>query len=109
MANTKKKNKGINPVKVGVAGAAIVAAGAAAVALSNKGNRQKAGKVLKNMQAKGNSLRESASNTLDNVIAKEQKVHKKVSSALSKTGKVAKPKTANKTAGSKALKSKSKK
>jgi hypothetical protein len=112
MANTKnkKKSKGVNPVKVGVAGAAIVAAGAAAVVLSKKGNRQKAGKALKNIQKRGNSLRKNASNRLDSVIDREKKVHKKVSTVLAKTSMAAKSKAPKSSGKAKSrTKSKSKK
>jgi hypothetical protein len=44
------QNKNINPVVVGVVGAAV---GAAAVALSTKENRQKIGQTVKNVRDRG--------------------------------------------------------
>lgn len=48
------KNDGVNSLATGVAGAIIGAAvGAAAVIFSDEKNRNKAGKVLKNMEKEG--------------------------------------------------------
>lgn len=90
LAQNKKNKSKLNPVKAGLAGTAIVAAGVAAVALSKKGNRKKAGKVLKDLQAKGERLRKTASEKLDKVIKEEQNLHGKAQGALSKAKKVAK-------------------
>ncbi len=49
--------KGLNPLATGVAGAIIgAAAAAAAVALSDEKNRNKAEKILNDMQKEGNKI-----------------------------------------------------
>ena len=51
------KNKGLNPLATGVAGAVIgAAAAAAAIALSDEKNRKKAEKVLGELQKDGNKF-----------------------------------------------------
>jgi hypothetical protein len=82
----KKTNKGVNPVTVGVAGAAVVAAGVAAVALSKKGNRKKAGKMLNQVKAGGKALGVKAVAGLD----KAQQLREKIgtpSKSVAKKGK----------------------
>lgn len=86
--NNKKRTK-INPVKAGLAGTAIVAAGVAAVALSSKGNRKKAGKVLKNLQAKSKKLSKRASVGLEKVLKDEEVLRGAATTALSTVKKVA--------------------
>lgn len=52
-----EEKKGINPLTTGVAGAVIgAAAAAAAIALSDEKNRQKAEKILTDMQKEGNKI-----------------------------------------------------
>jgi len=77
MAKNTNKKSTINPIKVGLAGTAVVAAGVAAVALSKKSNRKKAGKALKSLQKRGGDLRKRASAGLDKVLKEEQKVREK--------------------------------
>ncbi len=85
MAKQQNKNGKINPLTVGIAGAAAVAAGAAAVALSKKSNRKKAGKMLKNIKSKGGDLSKRASVGLDKVLKEESKLRKKVQNLRTKT------------------------
>lgn len=89
MAENKSKKRKISPLTVGIAGTAVVAAGAAAVALSKKENRKKAGKVLKNMKAKGEDLTKRAAAGLDKALKEEQKVREKAQKLSSKAKSVA--------------------
>ncbi|HVF69601.1 MAG TPA: hypothetical protein VNA13_03480 [Xanthomonadales bacterium] len=100
MAENNKK-KGISPLTVGIAGTAAVAAGVAAVALSNKNNRKKAGKMLKDIRSTGEDLTKRAAAGLDKAMREHQKVRTTVSKlgAKVKNGSV-KSKTKRKTATS---------
>ncbi len=102
MANEKKQNKSkLNPVTVGLAGTAAVAAGVAAIALSKKSNRKKAGKILKDIKIKGEDLTKKASKGLDKVLREEQKVREKAqilrAKALNGNGVKSKTKNSTKT------------
>jgi hypothetical protein len=67
MTNTVK---GMSPLVAGVAGAAI---GAAAVALSNKDNRQKMGKTVKDLQDRGNKFYHDIAKKTQELKSKNQK------------------------------------
>ncbi|HSW48035.1 MAG TPA: hypothetical protein VLG67_03040 [Candidatus Saccharimonadales bacterium] len=75
MSNTHKKaNKNGKAVAVGVAGAAVVAAGVAVAALSKKENRKKAGKILKKVKKEGKAFGIQAIAEIEKV----QKLHAKI-------------------------------
>jgi hypothetical protein len=82
-----KKGRKMSPVKAGLAGTAIVAAGVAAVALSKKDNRRKAGKALKDLSVKGKKLTMQAANGIDKIMKSEELLHNKAQSALSRVKK----------------------
>lgn len=72
------QKKGVNPVAAGIAGAAVAAAGMAAVALSDKDNRKKAEKILKDFKGKAENMRDKimesmnkGMNSVDEVKEKE--------------------------------------
>lgn len=92
MANENNKKKGkLSPLTVGIASTAAVAAGVAAVALSSKENRKKAGKMLNDLKSKGADLTKRASDGLDKALKEEQKVR----NTVEKISKKAKNGTAN--------------
>ncbi|HUQ85282.1 MAG TPA: hypothetical protein VM077_03060 [Candidatus Limnocylindrales bacterium] len=85
----KTKTKGrLSPLTVGIASTAAVAAGVAAVALSNKDNRKKAGKMLKDLKNKSGDLTKRASEGLDRVLKEEKNVREKVQKLRTKAGKI---------------------
>jgi carboxylesterase type B len=84
---TKNKTK-INPVAAGIAGTAMVAAGVAAVALSNKENRKKAGRVLKDLKSKGNKLTKQAAKGIEKVVKNEELLRSTAQTAASTVKKV---------------------
>ncbi len=85
--NNKKKGK-LSPLTVGLASTAAVAAGVAAVALSNKGNRKKAGKMIKDIRSKGADLTKRASDGLDKVLKEEKNVRATVKKLSTKAKKI---------------------
>lgn len=88
-----KKGRKMSPVKAGLTGTAIVAAGVAAVALSKKENRRKAGKALKDLSVKGKKLTKKATNGVAKIMQDEE-FRDSARNALSAVKKIAKSKTA---------------
>jgi hypothetical protein len=84
---TKKKSK-INPVAAGIAGTAMVAAGVAAVALSKKENRKKAGNALKDLRTKGGKLTKQAARGIEKVMKDEELLRNTAHTAVSTVKKV---------------------
>jgi hypothetical protein len=87
MADSKK---GLNPLATGVAGAIIgAAAAAAAVALSDEKNRQKAEKILEEMQKEGNKIFKEVSRLAMDLKDKSEKAlpEPKTKKAVSKKKK----------------------
>lgn len=83
-----KKNK-LNPVAVGAAGAVIgVAAGAVAMALSDKNNRKKVEKTMKDVKVWGDKkvseLKKQTSKTQKDVLDEVDDLKKDLSKDLSK-------------------------
>lgn len=76
-----KKNLSKN-LKAGVAGATIVAAGVAAVALSNKENRKKVVKTVNNVKKKGLKMSKDTNKKINRTLKKAENFRKELDAKI---------------------------